>query len=270
MRFRLDSWWFGVPLLIRGPLINLPVVLATDFPPIQVVCIAMILTTMMVMQMLAWPWKVPMLNATDCILSFCIVLLVTCSALYLNKIDETMYGFATAVSTAMLSGIAVAIGIMIVMTASALFYRSAMGGKKELKFFNLGSTPTSEGLAKKVQEMVKELETMEVADVSQKLNGLATFDIKKVTTCITLLATEVAPPAEHGYSFKFNKRIASASFDPMLKRKPQSLRSSKGETELAPKKDIEIKDIQQETETNNVVVEQQETQKDEVLNSSWM
>ena len=41
-----------------------------------------------------------------------------------------MYGFATAVSTAMLSGIAVAIGIMIVMTASALFYRSARGGKK--------------------------------------------------------------------------------------------------------------------------------------------
>ena len=46
-RFRLDSWWFGVPLLVRGPLINLPVVLATDFPPIQIVCIGMILTTMM-------------------------------------------------------------------------------------------------------------------------------------------------------------------------------------------------------------------------------
>ena len=41
-----------------------------------------------------------------------------------------MHGFASAVSTAMLSGIALAIGIMIVMTASALFYRSAMGGKK--------------------------------------------------------------------------------------------------------------------------------------------
>eukprot|EP00435_Cladocopium_sp_Y103_P019777 s447_g4.t2 len=46
-RFRLDSWWFGVPLLVRGPLINLPVVLATDFPPIQVVIIAMVLTTSM-------------------------------------------------------------------------------------------------------------------------------------------------------------------------------------------------------------------------------
>ena len=46
-RFRLDSWWFGVPLLVRGPLINLPVVVATDFPPIQVVVIAMVLTTSM-------------------------------------------------------------------------------------------------------------------------------------------------------------------------------------------------------------------------------
>ena len=44
-RFRLDSWWFGVPLLVRGPLINLPVVAATDYPPIQVVVIAMVLTT---------------------------------------------------------------------------------------------------------------------------------------------------------------------------------------------------------------------------------
>jgi hypothetical protein len=51
IRFRLDSWWFGVPLLVRGPLINLPVVMATDFPPIQVVVIAMVLTT----GMAPWP-----------------------------------------------------------------------------------------------------------------------------------------------------------------------------------------------------------------------
>ena len=85
-RFRLDSWWFGVPLLVRGPLINLPVVLATDYPPIQVVCICVILTVMMVMQMLSWPWKVPLLNLTDCIISFCIVLLVTTSSLFLQNV----------------------------------------------------------------------------------------------------------------------------------------------------------------------------------------
>jgi hypothetical protein len=41
-----------------------------------------------------------------------------------------MYAFASAGVTAMLSGIGVAIGIMVLMTTSALFYRSAMGGKK--------------------------------------------------------------------------------------------------------------------------------------------
>lgn len=72
-----------------------------------------------VMQMLSWPWKVgsehfwwilgellqqrksgcrwdvspqplqvPMLNLTDCIISFCIVLLVTTSTLYLNQIES--------------------------------------------------------------------------------------------------------------------------------------------------------------------------------------
>ena len=75
-----------MPLLLRSPLLNLPVVLATDFPPVQIVCMSVVLSTMMVsgierggssdrvsvmffpaprcvdsskvLQMLYWPWKV--------------------------------------------------------------------------------------------------------------------------------------------------------------------------------------------------------------------
>ncbi|CAL1127286.1 unnamed protein product [Cladocopium goreaui] len=243
------------------PLINLPVVAATDYPPIQVVVIAMVLTTGMVMQMLAWPWKVPMLNVTDCIISFCIVLLVTTSTLYLNKIDSTMYAFAAGVSTAMLSGIGVAIGIMVLMTASALFYRSAMGGKKELKFFNLGSVASSEELARKVKAVCVELEKAEVADLSSQLGVLAVFDTRKITTCITLLATEVAPPAEDGRSFKFNKRIASSSFDPSLKRKPQSRQFSSSQS-LAPGTKPQ--------EESNEITNATEPEKTETLQTDWM
>jgi len=50
--------------------------------------------------------------------------------------DETMYEFAAIISTAMLSGIAVAIGIMVFMTVAALFNRVAMGGKKDQKTIN--------------------------------------------------------------------------------------------------------------------------------------
>ncbi|CAK9021800.1 Ephrin_rec_like domain-containing protein, partial [Durusdinium trenchii] len=47
-RFRLDSWWFGLPLLARGPLLSLPVVFATGYPPIQVIAIAMIMSGLLV------------------------------------------------------------------------------------------------------------------------------------------------------------------------------------------------------------------------------
>ena len=193
-RFRLDAWWFGVPLLVRGPLINLPVVLATDYPPIQVVSICVILTVMMLMQMLFWPWKVPMLNLTDCIISFCVVLLVTTATLFLENVGDAMYAFAHGVSTAMLVGIGLSIGLMVLMTVSALFYRSALGGKKELQMFNLGHTPETPELAAKIKEMANALEEMHVETLSINLAAMSVFDVGKVTSCITLLATEVGRP----------------------------------------------------------------------------
>lgn len=57
-RFRLDSWWFGVPLLTRGPLISLPIVFATDYPGIQTIWVTFILLCFLACQALAWPWKV--------------------------------------------------------------------------------------------------------------------------------------------------------------------------------------------------------------------
>ena len=44
-----------------------------------------------------------------------------------------MYAFASYITTATLSGIGVAILIMVCMTVAALFHRAAMGGKKDGK-----------------------------------------------------------------------------------------------------------------------------------------
>eukprot|EP00438_Fugacium_kawagutii_P035606 Skav231836 [mRNA] locus=scaffold2215:84968:85447:+ [translate_table: standard] len=56
-RFRFDSWWFGLPLLTRGPLIALPIVLATDWPAVQTIWVTFILLSFLAGQSLAWPWK---------------------------------------------------------------------------------------------------------------------------------------------------------------------------------------------------------------------
>ena len=75
--------------------------------------------------------EVPLLNLTDCVITFCITLMVTTSSMFLPAVEGAMIAFAHGVSTAMLSGIFAAIGIMSLMTASALVYRGAMGSKKE-------------------------------------------------------------------------------------------------------------------------------------------
>ncbi len=55
--------------------------------------------------------------------------------------DATMYAFASGITTAMLSGIGIAVGIMVCMTVAALFHRAAMGGKQDQK------QPTKPGFA---------------------------------------------------------------------------------------------------------------------------
>ncbi|CAK9084678.1 unnamed protein product [Durusdinium trenchii] len=136
-----------------------------------------------------------------------------------------MMQFAEGVSTAMMSGIGLALAFMIAMTGSALIYRSALGGKKDLLVFNLGVVPSSAKLAKRMKEMCLMLERMDTEDVSTALAALDVFDMNRVTTTITLLATEVAPPAEDAATYMFNPRINSSSFDPALAKSKQSLRS---------------------------------------------
>ncbi|CAK9077714.1 Ephrin_rec_like domain-containing protein [Durusdinium trenchii] len=260
-RFRLDAWWFGVPLLVRGPLLSLPVVLATDYPPVQIIVIATILTAFLVMQMLFWPWKVPLLNLTDCTVSFCITLLVTTSSLSLKIVEGPMMVFAEGVSTIMLTGIFCAMGTMCAMTVSALIYRSALGGKQEMSIFNLGHGPSTRKVAAKMKALAKSLKEMELEDeggLSTRLAALAVFDMNQVTSVITLLSTEVAPPAEDATTYKFNARINSASFDPALTKKKRPLPA-----------------LQKAMETGMDADHQSETSDDvealsEVVRSSWI
>ena len=63
-----------------------------------------------------------------------------------------MYGFAAAVSTSMLAFIGLAVAFMATMTASALYFRASLGGKHELRVFNLGKAADTADLAQKTKE----------------------------------------------------------------------------------------------------------------------
>eukprot|EP00913_Durusdinium_trenchii_P020046 g18841.t1 len=397
-RFRLDSWWFGVPLLCRGPLLSLPVVLATDYPPVQIITIAVVLAGFMVMQMLSWPWKVPMLNLTDAIISFCITLLAKKekdkSAADTKKdkgkipfvgydgksieVQEEHSGLSHSSSSATSAEVALKEENKILKEAmrkikegkesqvveepeiATLLEKNPREDIKERqkllnqerktinrvekikasiaeeekrfaswkRYMETGLKQEEQRHGSALKELYAELKeaeqsgkeadaAMDASDAAQseelrevksqlnsfmtyaaamekrqlqmaeqmtmmfgamqagfmghnpdspqhpfatkeeekhpedsrerslggsdrsRLDSLAVFDMNKITTCITLLATEVAPPAEDAVTYKFNARINSSSFDPSLKKGKRSKRSTasnvsvEAETELA-------------------------------------
>lgn len=64
-QFRMDAWWFGVLLPLRGFFLSLSVAVATDLPPAQAAAAAVVLAIYAPFQMRWWPWKVPYINQAD-------------------------------------------------------------------------------------------------------------------------------------------------------------------------------------------------------------
>jgi len=215
-RFRLDSWWFGVPLLTRGPLIALPIVLATDYPAIQCVWVTFILLCFLACQALAWPWKVPLLNALDCWMSYCIMILVAGSSLYLQPINKS--GVVSSFVDSFTLGITVVIfgciGIMCLMALCALMHHAAMGGSSDFAVFILGRTPEAKIVAQKLKEMRELLLRMEMKEMEKALDALAVFDTRRITTFMTMMSAEVLVDRK---DFSYGSRVASSSLEPKLR-----------------------------------------------------
>ncbi|CAK9092756.1 unnamed protein product [Durusdinium trenchii] len=120
--------------------------------------------------------------------------------------------------------------------------------------------------------------------------------MNRVTTTITLLATEatpqwllgliqrwfekspkeeVAPPAEDAATYMFNPRINSSSFDPALAKSKQSLRSrrsSRLQANLDNQFQADVPVVEEELRHQAVGEEQEQSRprSDEGLKSAWI
>lgn len=210
-RFRLDSWWYGVPLLVRGPLLSLPIALATDFPPVQTIMVNVILSVFMLVETLSWPWKVPLLNLVDMWMSLCLMLLVTGSALYVDTVTGDMQAFASTFSTVVMGGIGLAMAMMGIVAVGALVHRTAMGGAQEYAVFNLGQVPAASLVKERMLNLSKELLRLDETWVQGRITSMSAFDIRLITACITLLAIDLVPHKADDLKFNF-ARVSAQSF----------------------------------------------------------
>eukprot|EP00439_Symbiodinium_sp_Y106_P051899 s2250_g6.t3 len=209
-RFRLDSWWFGVLLLARGPLMSLPIAMATDYPPVQVVSVMLVFLIFLIIEVRSWPWKVPLLNVLDGFIGLCIILLVVSNALQVDAVEGIMQQFANTFSSCVMGLLGFSMLLLLIMTAAALFYQTALGGQQELCMFNLQTLPSSVLVSSSLHTTASQLVQMDGLELQQILNSLAIYDINLLLNSMSLLATEVTPSSDSAFHFK--RRIRSSSF----------------------------------------------------------
>jgi len=190
-RFRLDVWWYGVPLLLRGPLLALTVVLAPDDPAVQCLGCQIILMTFMAVQIYNWPWKAPILNVVDMVICFLLAILVVVAGFYVPAASGgllTFFEIFSMVVFALLFGV---VGIMILASVLALFYRAAIGSQKELKIMTVGATPPPTEIASELFNMIAALAGKPTEHLAQKMEKLGVYDLQTLKVAIAVLRTEV-------------------------------------------------------------------------------
>jgi len=75
--FRLDAYWFILPVLLRGFSFALSVVIGSNHPPLQTALASVILTIYGIAVTKMRPWKSPVINYADTVVTACFLLLVS-------------------------------------------------------------------------------------------------------------------------------------------------------------------------------------------------
>lgn len=223
MRFRLDVWWYGVPLLLRGPLLAMTVVVAPDYPAVQCLGCQIILMTFMAVQIYNWPWKAPILNVVDMIVCFLLVILVAVAGFYVPAVTDGLKTFFELFNILALSGLLGLVGVMIIACVLALFYRAAIGSQSELKIMTVGETPPPSQVASDLVRQIAALVSKSDEQMAAKLVKLGVYDLQALQLASSILQNEVvdATDAAEPKSKKSTSRITSEALAPAPKKKTE-------------------------------------------------
>jgi len=187
-RFRSDRWWFGVPLLMRGPLLSLPVVWAADFPEAQVCIASMVLAGFLFIQVISWPWKVPLLNLLDAWGIMWLIVLLMMTPTYPQDSELKGTKLREQLSGLLIGLIMAAMGVVIIFLMRAIL-KFALTRTWSSRVFDLRSkaeTLTGDQL----HEMADELLNVASQDLTSRLSALNPHDVRIIEKSIGLLASQ--------------------------------------------------------------------------------
>ncbi|CAK9086628.1 unnamed protein product [Durusdinium trenchii] len=199
-KFRLDVWWFGLLLPIRGFVLSMVVVLATDQPELQVALASLMILCYLCTMVRMWPWKAVILNYADAALCSCLLLLVNQSPHFTTE-SETKFteGFSLAIIALEAACLLLTAIVCIVAVISSYCGGSGTG------VLNLGSANVTK-ISQALRHTATELLKIEAFYLQKRLCEMNNYDLERIKDVITLMSMDVFPDTTEQY--RFHRRIS--------------------------------------------------------------
>ncbi|CAK9078696.1 unnamed protein product [Durusdinium trenchii] len=168
-RFRRDRWWYGVPLLLRGPMLSLSVVCATNFPAAQVAAGTVIIAAVLSMLLL--------------------LISLTPSVETLDAMKESE-AFHEVISFLLLMFMATALLVVLGVLSFAVVDHVLRKKRVEYAFLNL-SRLQSHLVSQMLRDTAAELMNTPQELMEKGFGRLNPMDLERIHFCIGLISLEL-------------------------------------------------------------------------------
>ncbi|CAK9043402.1 unnamed protein product [Durusdinium trenchii] len=186
-KFRLDVWWFGLLLLIRGLGFSLAIVLAMDSPQLQVAVASIIMSVYLFFLTFARPWKAPLINVADIALCNILILLVNQAVHPSSAVDLQFVDHFSAVMVVLL----ITILVMTVMLCILALVLGRLFGRGDFLLNLAREGGEREKIAAALKECAQELLAVEEKDLAQDLGLMNIYDLKALKAAIPAVFVDV-------------------------------------------------------------------------------
>jgi len=190
-RFRTDVWWYGLVLIFRGPMLSLPAVILTDSARGQLLALTVVLIVTLMLQLAVWPWKTPIVNVMDALISALLILTIATAGAFLPPASAaTMDAFST-LSMAFVVLLGACVGVMCLLVVVALVRRGPMGSAQEISILTLGPVPKLCEMQGKLETMCTTLSDLSRPEVDAVLEAMSVYDLRNLASVMTCIGNEL-------------------------------------------------------------------------------
>lgn len=194
MRFRPDVWWYGIILLVRGPLLSIPAIVAANLPGLQMTGLMGIMLISVLIQVRFLPWNALLANVADA--ASCSLLLILLS-IGIARLPAPVGKWGNGVLD--ISGIVVAllilaVWVVVVLAVAILVFRKAILKREETRIINLGKLARSRDvllILEDISSHVNGWSSAQMQRVDDAINQLCAYDYQILCTSLMLLSVEV-------------------------------------------------------------------------------